>query len=82
MRVVADLAHPAAKVTLLAWNGKYLLKLERGPYEQTYKIDELDVSGDEDVKKLLEDDVFMNEVVERFDQMHLSLRAARERGGV
>ncbi|WP_317172155.1 hypothetical protein [Hymenobacter sp. BRD67] len=45
MRHVADIPFPQVKITLLAWNGKYLLKLEQGPLEQTYKVSELDLTG-------------------------------------
>ncbi|GAB3827553.1 hypothetical protein GCM10028895_39950 [Pontibacter rugosus] len=57
MRVVADIPNPNMKVTLLSWNGKYLIKLEKGDFEQTYKIGETDVMGDAGAKELL-DEVF------------------------
>ncbi len=60
MRVVAEIPHAAVKITVFAWNGKYLIKLERGPYEQTYKISEMEVAGDAAMKQLL-DDTFINE---------------------
>lgn len=78
MRVVADIPHPAVKITVFAWNGKYLLKLERGPYEQTYKISEMEVAGDEAMKHLL-DETFIAEALALFQQMHGNLMAALER---
>ena len=58
MRHVADIPHPAVKITLLAWNGKFLLKLEQGNLEQTYKVAELDLltGTDAEVRELLDDD--------------------------
>lgn len=78
MRIVAEIPHAAVKITVFAWNGKYLIKLERGPYEQTYKISEMEVPGDEAIKQLL-DDTFINEAVGLFQQMHGNLMAAQER---
>ena len=78
MRVVAEIPHAAVKITVFAWNGKYLIKLERGPYEQTYKISEMEVVGDEGMKQLL-DDTFINEAVGLFQQMHQNLMGAHER---
>lgn len=79
MRHVADLPHPHVKITLLAWGGKYLLKLEQGPLEQTYKVAELDLSGvaapDVEIRQLL-DDEFVAAAVARFQAMHQDLHAA------
>ncbi|RDC62081.1 hypothetical protein [Adhaeribacter pallidiroseus] len=78
MRVVAEIPHAAVKITVFAWNGKYLIKLERGPYEQTYKISEMEVATDEAIKQLL-DETFINEAVGLFQQMHHNLMLALER---
>ncbi|MFC6998323.1 hypothetical protein [Rufibacter roseus] len=79
MRVVADIPHPEIKITLLAWNGKYLIKLELGPFEQTYKVNELDVTGgDEEVKKWL-DEEFLQQSIELFLTMRNNLHQARRR---
>ncbi|KAA9338580.1 hypothetical protein F0P96_07055 [Hymenobacter busanensis] len=79
MRHVADIPHPDLKITLLAWNGKYLLKLEKGMLEQTYKVSELDlVGGDEEMRQLL-DDTFVAAAVRRFADMRDDLQAALER---
>jgi hypothetical protein len=78
MRVIAEIPHPAVKITLFHWNGKYLIKLERGNLEQTYKVSELDVTGEQEVRAML-DESFISAVVELFDQMRGKLREARER---
>ena len=69
MRVIADIPHPDLKITLFTWNNKYLIKLERGMLEQTYKVSELDVTGVDDVRRLL-DEEFLTGVLRRFDEMH------------
>lgn len=78
MRVVADIPHPQCKITLFAWNGKYIIKIEQGMLEQTYKVSEFDVSDEEAVKKLL-DEAFMNTVLKRFAEMDNALFEAIER---
>jgi hypothetical protein len=76
MRLVAEAVRPECKISVFSWNSKYLIKLERGPLEQTYKVPELDVSGDAAVKKLLADEAFIAQVVQRFEDMQLSLAEA------
>lgn len=78
MRIVAEIPHPVIKITVFSWNAKYLIKLERGPFEQTFKVDELDVSGEEEVKQLL-DEAFLAEAMQRFDDMRASFKGTRER---
>jgi hypothetical protein len=68
MRVVEDIAHPEMKITLLSWNGKYLIKFEKGDFEQTYKISEMDL-GDDEAAKALVDEEFLEGVINRFQDM-------------
>ncbi len=78
MRIIADIPHQACKITVFAWNAKYIIKLEKGMLEQTYKVDEFDLSGVEDIKKLL-DEEFMVKAMDRFMQMHTNLVEALQR---
>ncbi|GAA4012378.1 hypothetical protein GCM10022408_26360 [Hymenobacter fastidiosus] len=78
MRQLADIPHPDAKITLFSWNGKYLIKLEKGPLEQTYKVSEMDVTSEADVRTLL-DAEFVAAAVQRFAQMRQDLQAAFDR---
>ena len=75
MRVLGEIPHPDYKITLFAWNGKYILKIEQGMLEQTYKISELDVITPEEVKTLL-DTAFLSGVAGIFSTMHQSLDQA------
>jgi len=81
MRQVADIPHPEAKITVFSWNGKYLVKLERGPFEQTYKVAELDLppGPPEQVVRRLVDTAFVAEAVAQFAQMAASWNDAFER---
>ena len=81
MRQLAEIPHPEAKITLFSWNGKYLIKLEKGQLEQTYKVSELDVTSDEDVRELL-DSEFLQAAISRFAQMRDDLQASFDRHGL
>jgi hypothetical protein len=79
MRIVIEIPHPDFKITVYDWNSKYLIKLETAMYEQTYKIRESDVTGDEDIKSLVADEEFMKSVRERFISMSQSLGEALQK---
>ena len=57
------------KASLFAWNGKFILKLESGNLEQTYKISETDVSGEAEVLDFCRQDEFRKAVAQTFDTM-------------
>jgi hypothetical protein len=78
MRIVFEIPGDQVKTTVFHWNQKYLIKFETAMYEQTYKVSEWDVSGDEDIRKLIEDEAFKTEYLERFGQMHRGLHGAME----
>ena len=68
MRQVGEIAHPECKITIFSWNNRYLVKFEQGYLEQTFKIDQFDVTGDEGLKKIL-DPEFIQSTLERFQMM-------------
>lgn len=74
MRVVKEITDKACKITVFSWNGKYIIKLENGPFEQTFKVSEFDVL-EEEIDDILSAD-FINEAMTRFDAMAASLRKA------
>lgn len=79
MRVIAELPHPDCKITLFSMNQKYIIKLEKGTFEQIYKISELDIpEGANGVFQLL-DSEFIKSVVERFNQMRIDFNQAYKR---
>jgi hypothetical protein len=75
MRVVAEIPHRDCKITIFNWNNKFLIKFEQAFLEQTYKINELDVTGESEIRRLI-DEVFLKEVLERFSEMRKSLAQA------
>lgn len=78
MRVVREIPHPQVKITIFHWNNRYLIKMEAGAFEQTYKISEFDIVSEEDVIALLDDD-FMSQVLSQFNEMAKSLAGAVNR---
>ncbi|MCY7350808.1 MAG: hypothetical protein LH606_09075 [Cytophagaceae bacterium] len=77
MRVIGDIPNPNCKITLYGWNGKYIVKIEQGPLEQTYKISEMDVAGEDDVRDML-NETFLEKVLKRFALMQTDWEKAME----
>lgn len=77
MKQLADIPHPACKITLYAWNSKYIVKIEQGMLEQTYKVSELEVLGEDDVREMLSE-AFLEKVLHRFEAMQTDWELAME----
>ena len=75
MRVVSEIPHPDCKITIFNWNNRYLLKFELGFLEQTYKVNQYDISEESDLHKLI-DAVFIQKVLRLFDEMEKNLQTA------
>jgi hypothetical protein len=75
MRVVGEIPHPECKITIFHWNNKYLVKLELGPFEQTFKISELDITSEQDLQRIVNED-FISKAMARFADMSRSLEDA------
>ena len=78
MRVVKEIPYQHFKITIFHWNNRYLIKLESGSLEQTFKISELDVFSEAEVLALL-DETFLEQALHRFDDMAGSLSLAISR---
>jgi hypothetical protein len=72
MRVVADIPHARYKIQIFSYNAKYLVKIELGQFEQVFKINEADVLGLEDVKRMVTDELLKNSL-DRFLSMGRSI---------
>lgn len=68
MRIVEEIPHPQFKITVFSWNNKYIVKIEIGQFEQVFKINEMDVSGLDDIHKMLNQE-FLEKVMNRFVEM-------------
>ncbi|AYB34526.1 hypothetical protein [Chryseolinea soli] len=78
MRVVGEIPHPECKITIFAWNNRYLIKLEQGLLEQTFKVNEYDVTSEAELYRIV-DEAFLEEAMQRFASMSESLRQAMQR---
>lgn len=74
MRIIGEIPHTECKITLISWNEKYLIKIERGFCEQMFKISHLDVADAADLKGRI-DSEFIRKAVARFEEMHNDLAA-------
>lgn len=63
------------KVTIFNWNNKYLVKLEQGLLEQTFKIPETEITGEHELEALLSEE-FLDKTRQRFKDMMADLQAA------
>lgn len=76
MRVIAELPHPDFKITIFNMNQKFIVKMERGNLEQSYKIPDMDLTeGVNSVFELL-DEVFLKTVAARFVEMGKDFKAS------
>ena len=83
VRFVQDLPQPQFpqfRIGLYVWNGKYIVKIEAGPYEQTYKVSELDLMAPDALPAML-DEPFLSRVAQRFRDMDADWQEAGERNG-
>jgi hypothetical protein len=78
MRIVGEIPHDVCKITLFSWNNRYLIKVEAGFLEQTYKVNQFDITSETDLYKMV-DKRFIDEAMRRFDDMDASLRLALDR---
>ena len=69
MRIIAELPHPEFKISILNMNQKFIVKIEKGTLEQSFKIPEMDLTdGVNSVFEFL-DETFLATVAARFADM-------------
>ncbi len=77
MRVVGEIVHPDCKITFFQWNNRYLIKLEAGLLEQTFKVNEYDIATEDDLKKIVNEE-FIEKAHLRFQEMYESLKISMD----
>lgn len=76
MRIIAELPHPEFKISILNMNDKFIVKVEQGILEQSYKIPEMDLTdGVNSVFELL-DEEFLTKIAARFTEMRKDYKEA------
>lgn len=78
MRFIKTIPHHSLSIQLYAWNQKYILKYESGLLEQTYKIPEFEISGEENIEKLAVAIHFIQAIEKRFEEMWKDLQTIIE----
>jgi len=79
MRIIAELPHPEFKISILNMNNKYIVKIEQGSFEQTYKIAEIDLlDGVNSIFEIL-DEAFLKTVAARFMEMRKDFKETFQR---
>ncbi|WP_026628773.1 hypothetical protein [Dyadobacter alkalitolerans] len=69
MRYIKDIPNDKFKIGLYQWNNKYIIKIESGMYEQTYKIDDYEIESPAEIERCM-DVSFIASITSRFDAMH------------
>ena len=75
MRLIKDSPHERYKIQVFNYNSKYIVKIELGQFEQTFKIGETDVFGLEDVERMITPELLSN-ALKRFVEMRSDWEAA------
>ncbi|MCU0398833.1 MAG: hypothetical protein MUC73_12115 [Cyclobacteriaceae bacterium] len=75
MRIIGEITHPDCKITLFSWNNRYLIKLEKGLLEQTFKINQYDLTSEEELK-MITSELFISKALSRFSEMENDLQEA------
>lgn len=77
MKLIGSIPHELCKISLYGWNSKFIVKIELGHFEQTYKVSELDVASEEDIHDMVNDS-FLEKVMNRFEAMRIDWELAME----
>lgn len=75
MRIVKEIPHERYKIQLLQYNSKYIVKIELGQFEQTFKIGELDVASAAEVERMITPELLSN-CLTRFIEMRSDWESA------
>lgn len=73
MRIVREFVKEGIRISVFSWNNKFLIKFETGMIEQTFKVNELDISSENDIDFFFEGE-FWKAIKKRSDEMHQMLR--------
>ncbi len=73
MRIIATIPHPEMRISVFGMNQKYILKLEWGPLEQSFKWDEYDFQNIEEFISRVQSSDLLSKSIERFKLMSADL---------
>ena len=78
MRIIGEIPNLTCKITLYHWNNRYIIKLEKGYLEQTFKVDQFELTSEKELTGLV-DEAFIQKALDRFDSMEQSLAEALQK---
>ncbi len=73
MRIIDTIPHSEMRISIFQMNNKYILKLEWGPLEQSYKWDEYDFTDLADFKNKVQGAALIENSLNRFKEMRADL---------
>lgn len=77
MRIVDQIPHDVFTITVFSMNNRYLIKLEAGPMEQTYKLSMDNFKSLEEVRRFVSER-FLGKARELHNEMFLNLKSELE----
>ena len=78
MRIIGEIPHSLCKITLYHWNNRYIIKIEKGILEQTFKVDQFELSSEKELHTLV-DEIFLQQALTRFEDMEKSISGALQK---
>lgn len=78
MRIVGYIDHPAYKISVFSWSEKYIVKIEAGFFEQSYKFPQEGYSSWQDLKVYF-DEPMIEKVRQTFMEMSAGLKDSFKR---
>lgn len=63
MRLVKEIPHSQFNIRIHQYNGKYIVTIGLGQFEQTYRVGDTDVNGLEEVEKMITTELLRNSLL-------------------
>jgi hypothetical protein len=83
VKIVKEFSNAHGRFSIFEMNNKFIIKIEKGNYEQTYKLNTLDylIQSSADIDKIF-DDAFMQNIDAVFLKMHKDFHETIERNNL
>jgi hypothetical protein len=75
MRTIKEIPHERYKIQILNYNSKYILKIELGQFEQSFKIGESDIATLDELENMVTPELLSN-CLKRFLEMRSDWESA------
>ncbi len=75
MRTIKEIPHERFKIQIMNYNAKYILKIELGQFEQSFKIGESDIAALDELEKMVTPELLSN-CLKRFIEMRSDWESA------